>query len=76
MVVRGKGNHADKYWQPPGFLSTFHGIRSKPDLRLFLDHCSRHVQRKDDSLAGDNYCVIDYTSAVQRFINPIPDHHH
>jgi hypothetical protein len=72
MVARGKGKHADKYWQPPGFPSTFHGIRSKPDLRLFLDNCSQLVHGADNSLEDENNCVVDYTSAVESFMNLKP----
>jgi hypothetical protein len=60
---------ADKYWHPPGFPTSFHGIRSKSDLRSFLDHCLRHHEKQLVNAAGESV-FVDYDGAVRSFEIP------
>jgi hypothetical protein len=61
VVPRSTGTIADKYWQPPGFPASFRGLRSRSDLRKFLDCCSQYQV----TVASGGGNVVDYLAAMQ-----------
>jgi len=69
-VRRQNSAHIDRYWQPTGFHLSFQGIRSKADLRLFLDHCTQQEEdrRRDNPPSKERSSAVDYFGAIETFV--------
>jgi hypothetical protein len=59
VVLRRNSSVVDKYWHPPGFTKTFRALRSRQDLRRFLDSCAKnHVTINEQGVE------VDYMTAM------------
>jgi hypothetical protein len=68
VVARTNGLSTDKFWHPPGFLSSFLGIRSKPNLKLFLNTCLEHEQMRAKQSKTTTAVGVDFYGAMRTYL--------